>query len=70
MLCEDSVKTVLVLLLCYGMGIGCLLYTSFAESGKVFAETNHGEYALRLRLYEAEQRLDSKNCLLYTSRCV
>ena len=28
--------------------------------GKVFAETNHGEYALRLRLYEAEQRLDSK----------
>lgn len=31
-----------------------------AESGKVFAETDHGEYALRLRLYEAEQRLDSK----------
>ncbi len=25
----------------------------------VFAETNHGEYTLRLRLYEMEQRLDS-----------
>jgi len=35
------------------------IYRVFAESGKVFAETNHGEYALRLRLYEAEQRLDS-----------
>ena len=37
------------------------IYRVFAESGKVFAETNHGEYALRLRLYEAEQRLDSKS---------
>ena len=36
------------------------IYRVFAESGKVFAETNHGEYALRLRLYEVEQRLDSK----------
>ena len=36
------------------------IYRVFAESGKVFAETNHGEYALRLRLYEAEQRLDNK----------
>ena len=36
------------------------IYRVFAESGKVFAETNHGEYALRLRLYEAEQRLDSR----------
>ena len=36
------------------------IYRVFAGSGKVFAETNHGEYALRLRLYEAEQRLDSK----------
>ena len=36
------------------------IYRVFAASGKVFAETNHGEYALRLRLYEAEQRLDSK----------
>lgn len=32
------------------------IYRVFAESGKVFAETDHGEYAL----YEAEQRLDSK----------
>ena len=31
-----------------------------SEIFRVFAETNHGEYALRLRLYEAEQRLDSK----------
>ena len=30
-----------------------------AASGKVFAETIHGEYTLRLRLYEMEQRLDS-----------
>ena len=36
------------------------IYRVFAESGKVFAETNHGEYALRLRLYDAEQRLDSR----------
>ena len=37
------------------------IYRVFAESGGVCAaETNHGEYALRLRLYEAEQRLDSK----------
>ena len=32
----------------------------FAASGKVFAETDRGEYTLRLRLYEAEQRLDSR----------
>ena len=36
------------------------IYRVFAISGKVFAETNHGEYALRLRLYEVEQRLDSQ----------
>ena len=35
------------------------IYRIFATSGKVFAETNHGEYTLRLRLYEMEQRLDS-----------
>ena len=35
------------------------IYRIFAASGKVFAETNHGEYTLRLRLYEMEQRLDS-----------
>ncbi len=39
------------------------IYRIFAASGKVFAETNHGEYALRLRLYEMEQRLDSKTFL-------
>lgn len=35
------------------------IYRVFASNGKVFAETNHGEYLLRLRLYEMEQRLDS-----------
>lgn len=35
------------------------IYRIFAVSGKVFAETNHGEYTLRLRLYEVEQRLDN-----------
>lgn len=35
------------------------IYRIFTVSGKVFAETNHGEYTLRLRLYEMEQRLDS-----------
>ena len=29
----------------------------FASGGKVFAETEKGTYLLRLRLYEAEQRL-------------
>ncbi len=36
------------------------IYRVFATSGKVLAETSHGEYTLRLRLYEMEQRLD--NC--------
>ncbi len=31
----------------------------YASSGKVFAVTQKGEYALRLRLYEVEQRLPS-----------
>ena len=35
------------------------IYRVFSESGKVIAETNHGEYTLRLRLYEVEARLDS-----------
>ena len=35
------------------------IYRIFATGGKVFAETNHGEYVLRMRLYEAEERLDS-----------
>lgn len=37
------------------------IYRIFAESGKVLAETTRGEYTLRLRLYEVENRLDSFN---------
>ncbi len=37
------------------------IYRIFAASGKVFAQTNHGEYTLRLRLYEVEQRLESQS---------
>lgn len=32
----------------------------YANSGKVFAVTPRGEYTLRLRLYEAEERLDHR----------
>ncbi len=32
----------------------------YASGGKVFAVTAQGEYTLRLRLYEMEQRLDHK----------
>lgn len=32
----------------------------YSSSGKVFAVTPKGEYTLRLRLYELEQRLDHK----------
>lgn len=32
----------------------------YANGGKVFAVTEKGEYALRLRLYELENRLDAK----------
>ena len=35
------------------------IYRIYAETGKVFAETNHGKYILRLRLYEAEHRLEN-----------
>lgn len=31
----------------------------YASAGKVFAVTQRGEYTLRLRLYELEERLDS-----------
>ena len=31
----------------------------YAEDGKVFAKTDEGSYQMRLRLYEAEERLDS-----------
>ena len=34
------------------------IYRVFSSNGKVFAVTNHGEYTIRLRLYEAEQRLN------------
>lgn len=34
------------------------LFRIYAGSGKVFAMTNDGEYLLRLRLYEAEERLN------------
>ena len=32
----------------------------YAQGGRVFAVTDKGEYVLRLRLYEAEERLDSR----------
>ena len=32
----------------------------FAQGGKVFTSTRRGEYALRMRLYELEERLDSR----------
>ncbi len=32
----------------------------YANAGKVFAVTGKGEYVLRLRLYEAEERLDAR----------
>lgn len=35
------------------------LFRIYASNSKVFAQTDHGEYQLRLRLYELEQRLDS-----------
>ena len=33
---------------------------AYAENGKVFAETTGGRYAVRLRLYELEERMDAK----------
>lgn len=33
----------------------------YAANGKVFAVTDHGEYIVRLRLYELENRLDKKS---------
>ena len=32
---------------------------AYAEGGKVFAETSNGDFQLRLRLYELEERLES-----------
>lgn len=37
------------------------IYRVYAMSGKVFAETNRDSYTLRLRLYEAEERLDRRS---------
>ncbi len=37
----------------------CDIFRVFAASGKVYAETTRGEYTLRLRLYEMEQRLEN-----------
>lgn len=36
------------------------IYRIYASSGKVFAVTDQGEYSLRLRLYELEDRLDNR----------
>ncbi len=33
----------------------------YAAAGKVFAMTNKGEYLLRMRLYELEERLDKQS---------
>lgn len=33
----------------------------YASGGKIQAVTNHGEYLLRLRLYELEERLNKKD---------
>ena len=33
------------------------IYRVYAANGKVYAETSRGEYVLRMRLYEAEERL-------------
>lgn len=36
------------------------IFRIYASNGKVYAETANGTFTLRLRLYEAEQRLDSQ----------
>lgn len=37
------------------------LYRVWAANGRVYAQTDRGEYQLRLRLYELEQRLDRRS---------
>lgn len=37
------------------------LFRIYTRNGKVFASTSQGEYSLRLRLYELEERLDKNN---------
>lgn len=36
------------------------IYRVYAAAGKVYAQTERNEYTIRLRLYEVEERLDSK----------
>lgn len=42
------------------------IFRLYASAGKIFAVTSRGEYTLRLRLYELEERLD-KNCFVRIS---
>ncbi len=37
-----------------------IIFRIYAQSGKVLAQTDKGEYSLKLRLYEVEQRLDEQ----------
>lgn len=37
------------------------IFRVYAENGKTAADTEQGKFFLRLRLYEAEERLDKKN---------
>ncbi len=37
------------------------IFRIYTRNGKVFASTNSGEYSLRTRLYELEERLDRNN---------
>ena len=37
------------------------LYCVFTRNGKVFASTDEGEFSLRLRLYELEDRLEKNH---------
>lgn len=37
------------------------IFHIYARNGKVFAGTSSGEYSLRTRLYELEERLDKNN---------
>ncbi len=37
------------------------IYRVYASAGKVYAETENGTHLLRLRLYEAEQRLANRS---------
>ena len=44
------------------------IYRVFAESGKVFAETDHGEYALRLRYMRRNNGLTARFLSEYQTR--